>query len=439
MPRNTPRLEPAATARDIRVNLRKYLVIVTALFVVEWGLAAVCRYGLHLGSPYTSPLWPWKERFHDFLDLVPRTLVFPSLGVFTRGDLGLPFQYPSPCIYIFLFLVRCFGNPTAAYLVSAFGVFFAATAAFSFYLRRLKAGAWTQIVVWMTLLLGMPLGFLIDSGNIEHVIWLFTALGIVCFIKGWHYPAAVLLGVGGAFKIYPLIFILLFIPRRRYKAMLLAMLVTVTLYFGAVASFDAPFAAVLHAQKVNGEFMRENQVLQVAEGTIRYEHTLLSVYKQVVYWTYKFTHHLERGPRIEFDRAVPTYTVLAGLGFLGLYFGMIRKLPLMNQFLALTVCMVLLPYISFEYTLVHLYTAFAAVLVFLLQDVASGKVLLPVARLRRMMLCFAVLFSYISALGLYRFGGQIKGLVLIALLVLTLKTPMPSSLFGDVEAAVATR
>ena len=297
-----PRLGTAATVQDIKGSLRKYLIILVGLFVLEWGLAAVFTYGFHLGSPYSSPLWPWKERFHDFLDLVPRTLVFPSLGVFTRGDLGLPFQYPSPCIYIFLFLVRCFQNPTAAYLVSAFGVFLVGTAVLSWYLVKLRAGMLVQMVVWLTLLLGMPLGFLIDSGNIEHFIWLFTALGIVCFTKGWRYPAALFLGIGGAFKIYPLIFILLFIPRRQYKAAVFAVVVAVTLYFGAVASFHAPFAEVLHAQKINGEFMRENQVLQVSEGTIRYEHTLLSVYKQVVYWFYKFTHHLEHGPRIEFEQ-----------------------------------------------------------------------------------------------------------------------------------------
>ena len=107
----------------------------------------------------------------------------------------------------------------------------------------------------------------------------------------------------------------------------------------------------------------------------------------------------------------------------------------MNQFIALTICMVLLPYISFEYTLVHLYTVFAALLIFLVQDVVPGRVLLPVAGLRRMMLCFAVLISYIAALGLYRFGGQVKGLVLVALLVVTLRMPMPSRLFGDLGGA----
>ncbi len=429
--------DAAAGAETIEKSLRTYLVILVGCFLFEWGLPLVLLHGLHVKTPYGSPLWPWKERFHDFLDLVPRTLAFPSMDVFTRSDLGLPFQYPSPCIYVFLFLVRCFPNPTIAYLVSGVAFFVGAGAVFSWHLQKLRVSALMQKVVWATLLLGMPLGFLIDSGNIESFIWFVTMLGMLCFVKDWKYAAAMCFGIGGALKIYPLIFILLFLPRRWYKAAGVAVVVAGALYFAADAGFQAPLGEVLHAQKANGEFMRENQVLQISEGTIRYEHTLLSVYKQVVYWIYKFRHHFVHGPHIEFDRAVPTYTWLAGLGFTALYLGLIRRLPLMNQFLALTICVVLLPYISFEYTLVHLYTVFAALLLFLVQDVTSGRCLVRAVDLRRMIVCFAVLFSYLSALGLYRFGGQIKSLVLVGLLLLALKVPMPSTLFGDLPEGTA--
>ena len=424
-----------ATPASIARSLRLFLLIVGVCFALEWGLGGLSL-GLHLKYPFTTPLWPWAERYHDFLDLVPRARVFPSMEVFTRQDLGLRFQYPSPCIYVFVFLVRCFPNATVAYLVSAVVIAGGAGGFLSSYLAKIKAPGVTYLAVWGTILLGMPLGFLIDSGNIEQFVWLLMMLGIVAFVRGWHYAAAVFLGIGGALKIYPLVLLLLFLPRRQYKAALLGGFVAVLLYFGAVAGFAAPMADVVREQKVNAAFMHENQIIQVAEGTIRFEHTLLSVYKQIVYWIYKATHHFEHGPHIDFSRAVAVYSWVAVGLFAGVYLGFVRRLPLLNQLIALTVGIVILPYISFEYTLVHLYTAFAAFLVFLVQDVWSGRSLLPAAAMSRIVVCFALLFSYVSALSLWRFEGQMKCVVLIVLLVVVLRTPMPSRLFGDLDGGL---
>ena len=47
------------------------------------------------------------------------------------------------------------------------------------------------------------------------------------------------------------------------------------------------------------------------------------------------------------------------------------------------------------------------------------------------MACFAVVFAPLAFLANHLYGGQIKCIALIALLAIALRTPMPSTLFGD--------
>jgi hypothetical protein len=125
------------------------------------------------------------------------------------------------------------------------------------------------------------------------------------------------------------------------------------------------------------------------------------------------------------------YNVLAPLGFAALYLLRLRRMPLLNQFMAFAVFSVVLPYVSYEYTLVHIYLVFAAFLLFLVQDADIALVELKGARLNIVMACFAITFAPLACLAHERYQGQIKAIVLVVLLVITLLTPMPSTLFRD--------
>ena len=63
--------------------------------------------------------------------------------------------------------------------------------------------------------------------------------------------------------------------------------------------------------------------------------------------------------------ALRIYSIVIPLAALLLYWFRLRRLPLLNQFIAYIVLCILLPYVSGEYTLVHMYTAWAAFLLFL--------------------------------------------------------------------------
>ena len=64
--------------------------------------------------------------------------------------------------------------------------------------------------------------------------------------------------------------------------------------------------------------------------------------------------------------ALRIYNIVIPLAALLLYWFRLRRLPLLNQFIAYIVLCVSLPYVSGDYTLVHMYIAWAAFLLFLL-------------------------------------------------------------------------
>jgi hypothetical protein len=108
--------------------------------------------------------------------------------------------------------------------------------------------------------------------------------------------------------------------------------------------------------------------------------------------------------------------------------------------MAYVVLCVLLPYVSGEYTLVHLYLVWGAFLLFLLTDVAKGHVKVPASAIHLIMLSCAVIFvplAYLKAGHSFSFGGQVKTVFLLLILVTVCRVPMPSSLFGDLKLSTS--
>ena len=124
-----------------------------------------------------------------------------------------------------------------------------------------------------------------------------------------------------------------------------------------------------------------------------------------------------------------------------LYWFRLRHLPLLNQFIAYIVLSILLPQVSYEYKLVHMYLAWGAFLLFLLADVAAGRAEIPAWGIHVILFSCAVIFVPLNFLAVVSTGGhifgfaaQVKMIFLLLILFTVLRVPMPSSLFGDLQA-----
>ncbi len=422
----------AASTSDVPRVLRLFLIVLASLFAFEWAFALINTYITHLPYPFTSPLSKPGYHFTDWLNYIPHAAQFgqPHFLLETSAKGESPFAYPLPCMYVYLIFYKLAPlHNLALYIVFTALSLVLVTLLFSFYLKRLGASRIFQLCTWATLALAVPAPFLLERGNFEVFVWLLVAAGLAAFLKDWKYAAAIFFALAICAKIYPALFLLLFIPRRQYWPILLSCVTVVVVFLASLAGAGTPVSRNLQDISAISKMLHDEQIVHTYEDNLRWDHSLLSEPKAVLYTVDRAFHLIPKDGNPAYPGMIRIYGILAPLTFLTLYFLRIRKLPLLNQFATLTLCSVLLPYISYEYTLVVLYLVWAVFLVFLLQDAPALN--LPYTRLRTFAILFAATLAPITALSFEHFSGQVKCFLLIALLVAFLRLPMPSTIFGD--------
>jgi hypothetical protein len=219
--------------------------------------------------------------------------------------------------------------------------------------------------------------------------------------------------------LYPVIFLVLLLPRGRYRAFGLG----VASFVGAsVLSlwFLGPTIGVAWHGSVMNVF--GYQGVRVAEWSF---HELAANHS--AFGLAKLLAILMGFPLAKLT--LPYYAAGAVV-FAAVFFGRVARMPVANQLLAVTAFMVMLPAVSYPYTLVHLYAPLA-VLVFV--AIRAERDRQRVRGLSAVMLLFLPLFTSFMLLTYSRalmFGGLIQACVLVALFVCAAVFP-----FGAVAAA----
>ena len=269
----------------------------------------------------------------------------------------------------------------------------------------------------VTYALAFPFWFEFSQGNIEWVVWCVMMLGLWAFCTGRYRTAAICIGVAGSMKIFPIIFIGLFIPPRRYGAILL------TLATAALSTVCSLWAVDPHLHQswtqtaaALGIFAQEHMAqIRPLEGG--FDHSLFALVKLVL--------NAFAGSR-EHEQGLGIYLALAALVGCLLFFVRIRKLPAVNQVLCLTVAAVALPPVSYDYTLIHLYAGLA-LLGFVAMEAAQHDQRPKVAGLVPALLLLAFVLSPESEFLVHgvRYSGQLKCVGLLALGYVCLRYPFP--------------
>jgi hypothetical protein len=418
--------------RSVSQALRLYILTLVSLTAVAWSVVGVRGLILHEPYPRNSLFVTSDARFQDFTILTDRVAHLGESDVLSRTDFTTVYPYPIPSMYAFYFFVRLFPHPLAAYLAFAVLSFVIATCLFSWQVHRITSAKLPQIAAWLTLLLGFPLLFLLDRANIEAVVWVFVLLGIVAYARDHMAAAAVLLSIAASIKIYPALLFLLFLANHKYRAFAFAIATTVAISVLALAGVGPPFLQAISGSSKSAPYLTK-YLFGLYDAT-RFDHSGLGFVKQVLY-IYKYPDLSQLTQLI--GRVMPVYSLLIPLGFLLLYWFRLRHLPILNQLMAYLILFILLPYISFEYTLIYLYLAWGAFLWFLIADVVTGRVTVGPKAIQTILFSCAVIFvplSYLMVGHSFGFGGQVKTIFLVFILLTLLRVPMPSSLFGDLPS-----
>jgi hypothetical protein len=429
--------EEVTTGPVSQVNraLWLYGMLVILVTAVSWGAY------MHRQAPDLRPLFTRQDRFTDLTGYADK--VSHLRGGAAKLGFGPPtYNYPAPAAFVFKTLLYAFpGHAVRTYLtflvicIVAFG-FVAWRAIRSTPVRQNATAA-----IIITVLLGYPLWFTADRANTEGVVWALAGAGLCFLLRGRYRAAAVFIGLATSVKPFSILFLLLLVGRRKYKEAALGLATTAVLVVVALTVMGpTPWKAYDDLKPGVGRYIGiyVERLLPAQES--RFCHSLLDGAKtvavtaemggirprQAIGEVQKLMQ--EPGGWHVVHTLVWIYPFVVVVGF-GLLLAVFYKMPLLNQMTALGVAVTLFPPVAGDYTLLHLYVPFGALVVFLAREVAEGKAELRYGTMMALATIYALLFSPLTFLMYY--AGVGKMLVLLALLVVAARSPMRSVYFGD--------
>ena len=414
-PMGEPRVQEQNTRHDVPPVVLRCLLLMAIAVLVCVGIEALCRYVFHLHDSFY--LWPLRRegvRFPDLMYFYPRFKYLHTEAFFTSKEV-FPFMYPATAVVPYAFFYAFAPHMVAAYLSFALGSL--ATAAVLFARALSQRGIRLPValgLVTLGLLCCYPVWFALSQANLEIVVWVVITSGIALFLTGRGYGAAVFFGLAASLKIYPALFLVLLLLRRQYRQVAAGVVAMLFFSIGSLLFVGPTFIEASKGIQHGIDLFRQLYMLQVRNET-GLDHSLFALFKRL------FWRHEATSPWANME--LTFYLGLMSLLTLGLLIGKVWRQPVLNQIVFCTIACVLFPPTSFEYTLLQVLTVFA-ILVLLSVDAQRARQRVP--GLTAILFCCAATLTFLPELIHHELqvGGQLKCLLLTAVLVLTLRYPL---------------
>ena len=398
--------------RFLPAPIRRFLALSAALTGLCLLTELVCAFVLHLPPVYKSPLFIGLS-FFDF-ECYHQCFAYLHTVHFFGLEHTWPWAYPAPVAVLFAFFFAFKADPlnlflaSVAIIVTIMSVLFVRAGV----RRGLDWRSATSLTLAL-LLLSYPLAFTFERANMEFYIFFLLALGVWAFVTGRNWLAALCFGLAGSMKIFPIVYLGLFLPRRQYRPFAAGFLVA---GLSTLLSlwFVGPTVPIAWRGIQDGvEIFRQAFLLRPRPAEFAYDHSLFGFYRRFA----------TLPPPQQLAHDLSFYLASAALLGTALFFFRIRRLPVINQVLALAIAAILLPPASFDYTLIHLYVPLALILLTIIQSPAlSPRGLMPI------LVSLSLLVSAESELIWHgdRVAAQLKCVVLVVLFAQALLYPLAS-------------
>ena len=391
-------------------------------FVVGWlkWRAGLSRYNW---DPLSDPL------FGDLMEY-PGTYKLLHSAAFFFNVAGNPWAYPmfSPVAYppfaaAVMAPLYAFPIPELLYLLVS-GAWLAVLVGWvGRGLVRVGVALATAVLMPLSLvLISFPIERLVHQGNIEIVLWMLTALGVLAFLRGHDDAAALLWGLAAAMKLFPLVLLVLLLPRRKWRAFAEG----VATFVGATVWalwWLGPSVRVAWAGTMVNVF--RYQGARTAEWTLRElvaNHSLIEVAKIVA----MIAHY-------PMDKLTLPYFACGAAVMGAALFGKLWKMPVANQVLAVSTFMVMFPPISYYHALVHMVAPLVLLGWIAIRAQQAG---VRVRGLQGTMLLFVPLFAPFTLLTyptVFVYCGLVQALLLLVLFLCALGYPFDVGV-GETDA-----
>ena len=360
----------------------------------------ICGLLLHLPAPYNWPLTPIREFGFDYLEYLPKYAAFHHPGFF-RIEPQYPFNYPAPMAVLQWALHKVFADNVVALAAFIATVALAGAALLTRAAVRKGLPARSAILFWaVTLCCSYPLAFEIKQGNLEIFVWLLVVAGVFTFARGNTRTAALCFALAGALKLFPLCFLGLHLARGKWRSAFAAVGITLAVTVASLWLITGDLAFTWQQLHANAAILQDHVLLRVLPREIGFDHSLFGLLKAAVGGVTASTLRI--------------YLGAAAVSGVLLFVMRIRKQPFPEQVLALTAASILLPPVSYDYTLLYLYLPLGLFFFRLLAERQAGP------QTRVILILLALILAPMSEFIVHgqRFGGQIKAVLLAALLTL---------------------
>ena len=402
---------------DVRIPgpIRLFLAMLSGLTLLCASIEAGCRWILHRQYPYTWPLMQPGNPFWDFSLYRPRFNFFHSPQFFTFDGPG--YFYPAPLATLHWLLYQL-PSSTCSFLRLLVTAWIAAALLFGrLLLHRGVALRNVLVMVSIAAVCSYPFFFEFEQANLEWILCVLIGGGIVATLRGRGYTAATCFGIAGSMKYYPLILVGLLITRRQYKEASAAVAVCGVSTLLGLWIVCPNLATSWHGTQSGLAAFHTSYVLGYEQ--VGFDHSLIGVLKSFS----SVTLPEELAPET-LSTIVRFYMPLAAFVGIILYICRIRKLPIINQVICLTVAAIVLPPVSYDYTLLHLYVPWALLVMVAIES--RGR---NVPGLTAAMVCCAIVFAPVTELIVHgqSYGGEVKACALTVLGLIALLRKFPSS------------
>ena len=414
--------------------LKQFMAQSAAWTALCYATVAVCRFILHWGFPYNYPFMPFLGLFADFREFFWKLFYFHSHEFFHQQPLMM---YPATlavCLKFFMLLPGSHEHPKfviVRFLCVIFLTFLVMLLSVRKALirRGLQPRAATAFLV-VTWLCSFPFLFEVYQLNMEFVVWIALMIGLWAVWTDRPWIAGAFIGIAGAMKFFPFIFLGLLLVRKQYWQVILgpivAALITVPCLWLVCPDVGYSYrqfnAAVAH--------FGPSYMLHLKPLESGFDHSLFCLIKRL----------FPTLPQPEtLAHILIAYMLTVAIGGTILFFVRIWKLPAVNQILCLSIAAILLPPTSYEYTLLHLYAPFVLLaFVALEQDAKDSSTSLS----RGLPLAFGLLAFVLSIQSEFifhsnRFAGQLQSVALVALWAVALAYPFELGPPAGTPSAVA--
>ena len=396
--------------RTLPLALRRFAWTVTVMTLLSEAYSWVMAHFFHQRPPYGGT-FAWEGAGSDFLIFRERFAFFGTPHFWDAS--GYPFTYPAPLAVAYWLLYKL-PHAVEAYLALSMLVLVLWAWYFSARMAEygMSAGRWMVLLV-LFLAAAWPVRFLLETGNMEMLVALALGAGVLAALRGRCWMGAALIGFAGAMKLYPLTLLGLMLSRRRYREFVFGLVVAA---LATVASLAMLGPSVAEAQRHIDDglvFFEQRYVLAPLPDALQFGHSLFNVVKLGVAAGARLHGERNASPH-QLQLALAVYVALAAVLALLLYVLRIRHAPLLTQAIALTVCAVLLPPFSLDYTLVQLLVPMGLLCVFAAAQWRQG---IEPRGLGLCFTCFALIFTTGAYFQWkYRFAAQVRTLALLVLL-----------------------